>query len=76
LIQEHFDATNETWTRDLVTWHPEIDQSNGHLSFPTASGLGIDLNLEAIEEHPYDPDAFFNLHEEGWEQRIGSRESK
>jgi galactonate dehydratase len=35
--------------------------------------LGIDLNLDAIKEHPYDPDAFFNLHEEGWEQRIGSR---
>ena len=22
LIQEHFDAFNEAWTRDLVTWHP------------------------------------------------------
>ena len=22
LIQEHFDAFNEPWTRDLVTWHP------------------------------------------------------
>ncbi len=73
LIQEHFDATNEEWTRELTTWHPEIDRANGHLSFPTAPGLGIDLNLDAISEHPYDPDAFFNLHEEGWEQRIGSR---
>jgi galactonate dehydratase len=73
LIQEHFDATNEAWTRDLVTWHPEIDKTNGHLSLPESPGLGIDLNLEAITEHPYDPNAFFNLHEEGWEKRIGSR---
>lgn len=74
LIQEHFDATNEPWTRELVSWHPEIDKSNGHLSFPEAPGLGIDLNLAAIKEHPYDADAYFNLHEEGWEKRIGVRE--
>ncbi|NQW16958.1 MAG: mandelate racemase/muconate lactonizing enzyme family protein [Chloroflexi bacterium] len=73
-IQEHFDATNEPWTRDLVTWHPEIDKINGHLSLPESPGLGIDLNLEAVKEHPYDPNAFFNLHEEGWEKRIGSRD--
>ena len=34
LIQEHFDAFNEPWTRDLVTWHPSIDPANGHLSLP------------------------------------------
>ena len=26
LIQEHFDAFNDPWTQDLVTWHPAIDQ--------------------------------------------------
>jgi galactonate dehydratase len=76
LIQEHFDATNEAWTRDLVTWHPKIDKDNGHLSLPDQPGLGIDLNLPAIKEHPYDPNAFFNLHEEGWEKRIGVRDQK
>jgi galactonate dehydratase len=45
LIQEHFDAFNEPWTRDLVTWHLSIDASNGHLSLPDAPGLGIDLNM-------------------------------
>jgi galactonate dehydratase len=76
LIQEHFDATNEAWTRDLVTWHPNINKDNGHLSLPDQPGLGIDLNLPAIKEHPYDPNAFFNLHEEGWEKRIGVRGRK
>ena len=52
LIQEHFDAFNEPWTRELVTWHPTIDPANGHLSLPDAPGLGIDLNIEAIKRIP------------------------
>ena len=72
LIQEHFDAFNEPWTRDLVTWHPTIDPTNGHLSLPDAPGLGIDLNIEAIEAHPYDPHAYLNVHAEGWEKRLGT----
>ena len=55
LIQEHFDAFNEPWTRDLVTWHPTIDPKNGHLSLPDGPGLGIDLNVEVARAHPYDP---------------------
>ncbi len=73
LIQEHFDAFNDPWTRDLVTWHPTVDPANGHLSLPDAPGLGIDLNVEAMRAHPYDPRAFLNIHEEGWERRLGSR---
>jgi galactonate dehydratase len=73
LIQEHFDAFNEPWTRELVTWHPAIDPVNGHLSLPDAPGLGIDLITEVALAHPYDPDAFLNIHEEGWELRLGSR---
>ena len=49
LIQEHFDAFNDPWTRDLVTWHPTVDPANGHLSLPDAPGLGIDLNIDAIK---------------------------
>ena len=56
LIQEHFDAFNEPWTRDLVTWHPTIDPANGHLSLPDGPGLGIDLNVEVARAHPYDPE--------------------
>lgn len=72
LIQEHFDAFNDAWTFDLVTWRPTVDPKNGHLSLPDAPGLGIDLNIDAIKEHPYDPNAYLNVHTEGWEQRLGT----
>lgn len=72
LIQEHFDAFNDEWTRELVTWHPEINQANGHLSLPHAPGLGIDLNIEAIAGHPFDPHAYLNIFAEGWEKRLGT----
>jgi len=73
LIQEHFDAFNEPWTRELVTWHPTVNPDNGHLSFPDAPGLGIDLNIDAIKAHPYDPNAYLNVHTEGWERRLGTQ---
>jgi len=71
LIQEHFDAFNEPWTKELVTWMPEINPENGHLSIPTAPGLGIDLNLDLVKDHPYDPKAFLDIHQQGWEKRLG-----
>lgn len=71
LIQEHFDAFNDPWTRDLVTWHPTIDPTNGHLSLPQAPGLGIDLDIDVVAAHPYDPQAYLNVHAEGWEKRLG-----
>ena len=73
LIQEHFDPFNSPWTRDLVTWHPEIDPGNGHLSLPEAPGLGLDLNLDVARAHPYDPDAYLDANKEGWEKRFGVR---
>jgi galactonate dehydratase len=73
LIQEHFDAFNEVWTRDLVTWRPSIDPTTGHLSLPDAPGLGLGLVDDVARAHPYDPHAYLNLHEEGWERRLGDR---
>ncbi len=70
MIQEHFDAFNAPWAKDLVTWSPTVD-ANGHLSLPDAPGLGIDIVPEKIAEHPYDRSAFLNIYEEGWEKRIG-----
>lgn len=71
LIQEHFDAFNEPWTRDLVSWSPEI--KDGKLSLPEAPGLGIELDLEVARAHPYDPGAVLNIYADGWEKRIGRR---
>ncbi len=71
LIQEHFDAFNDAWTRDIVTWHPSIDPVTGHLSLPDGPGLGIDLNLDVVKAHPFDPGAYLNIFAEGWERRLG-----
>jgi galactonate dehydratase len=73
LIQEHFDPFNEPWTRDLVTWAPKLDVESGCLQIPTAPGLGLDLNIEVVRAHPYDPTAFFDTSKRGWEKRLGSK---
>jgi len=71
LILEYFDPFNEPWTQNLVTWQPVINLDNGHLSFPDTPGLGVDLNMDVILAHPYDPNAYLDIHQEGWEKRIG-----
>lgn len=75
LIQEHFDPFNDPWTRELVTWAPAIDPSSGHLSLPDAPGLGLDLNLDVVREHPYDPASFLAVGAPGWEKRLGAKTS-
>ena len=59
-----------------MTWHPTVNPDNGHLSLPDTPGLGIDLNIGAIKEHPYDPNAYLNVHAEGWEKRLGHGEQQ
>jgi galactonate dehydratase len=71
LIQEHFQPFNEPWTERMVTWSPRIDPKNGHLSLPDKPGLGLELIDEIAREHPYDPTAYLNVHQEGWEKRLG-----
>lgn len=73
LIQEHFDPFNDPWTRELVTWRPTINPENGHLALPEAPGLGLDLNLDVVQKHPYDPNAYLDVRKEGWEKRLGVR---
>ncbi len=71
LIQEHFDPFNEPWTSELVTWGPELDAATGRLSLPDGPGLGLSLVDEVANAHPYDPNAYLNVFEEGWERRLG-----
>jgi galactonate dehydratase len=71
LIQEHFDPFNEPWTADLVTWRPTLDADTGHLSLPTAPGLGLELVDDVAAAHPYDPNAYLNVYADGWERRLG-----
>jgi galactonate dehydratase len=74
LIQEHFDAFNEPWAQELVSWNPVIDPSRGHLSLPDGPGLGIDLDLDVARAHPYDPRAYLNIFQAGWEKRLGGQD--
>lgn len=73
LIQEHFDSFNEPWTQELVSWHPTIDPTNGHLSLPHSPGLGLELVDEVALAHPYDANAYLDIHQSGWERRLGGR---
>ena len=52
LIQEHV-FEDMPW-RDLV-YTPVLELENGRLKRPTLPGLGIDLVMEEIERHPYEP---------------------
>ena len=61
-------------TVERVTWTPRLNGEDGHLSIPTAPGLGLDLNLDVAREHPYDPASFFDATQEGWEKRLGVRD--
>jgi galactonate dehydratase len=72
MIQEHFDPFNEAWTKDLVVGAARLDPQTGHLPIPTGPGLGVDLDMDVVRKHGYDPNAYFDIHQEGWEKRIGT----
>ena len=67
-IQEIFDEFNVEWERDLVTGE-RFEVKDGYLDVPEAPGLGIDLNVEEIEKHPYAPGHWLPLFKDGWEER-------
>ena len=74
VIQEFFDPFNKPWTRSLVTWAPDLDE-DGCLPLPTAPGIGLELNPEVAEQHPYSEDNFLPLFQDSWELREGSSSS-
>ena len=67
-IQEHFDAFNEPWERELVSWLPELDPE-GCLAIPRWPGIGADLNLDQASKHPMKRGHYLSLFEDGWERR-------
>ncbi len=66
-ILEYFDDFSAPYVRDAVPGAPR--QVDGWLALPTAPGLGVDLDLDVIAEHPYKP-FVFDLFAEGWERRF------
>jgi len=49
---------------DLIT--SSLKREGGYLIIPTEPGIGLQLNHEGIEKHPYKPrDMVTRLHEDG-----------
>jgi galactonate dehydratase len=66
-IQEIFDDFNEPWEQLLVD-HP-VQVVEGLIQVSNRPGLGIELNQEEIERHPYHPENALPLFKRGWERR-------
>lgn len=67
LIQECFDDFLVPWAREVVRGAPEV--KDGYLEPSDAPGIGVELDEEEIARHPYHPDHFLRLFDEGWERR-------
>jgi galactonate dehydratase len=66
-VQESFDAFNADWTRQIVD--RPLTHEDGHVMVDDRPGLGIDLDWERIEAHPYQRGHVLKLFEPGWERR-------
>lgn len=67
MIMETFEEFNATWTRELVD-HP-LEVVDGFVEVSDRPGLGIDLDWDRLDAHPYEPQAWLPLFDEGWERR-------
>jgi len=67
LIQECFDDFLVPWAFDIM--HGVLRVKDGYLEPSDAPGIGVELDEEEMAKHPYGPDSFLCLFEEGWERR-------
>ncbi|MEO7142317.1 MAG: mandelate racemase/muconate lactonizing enzyme family protein, partial [Bryobacteraceae bacterium] len=66
-IHEIFDEFNEPWEKKIVT-HP-VEVVDGYIAISDRPGLGTDLNIDEILQHPYQPENYLPLFRPGWEKR-------
>lgn len=66
-IHEIFDDFNDSWSQNLLT--PPLKVENGYIKLSDRPGLGVELNLEEVKKHPYDPGHWLPLFKQGWEER-------
>jgi galactonate dehydratase len=65
LVQEAFAEFDVPWRNDLVGgWNPI---KNGEFHLGDAPGLGLELDEQAIADHPYIPNAFPSLWDGDWQ---------
>lgn len=65
-IQEYFNDFADPWVQSVAPGLPPV--VDGYFALPTAPGLGVELDLDVVREHPYKP-THFNLFRDGWERR-------
>jgi galactonate dehydratase len=65
-IQEYFNDFADEEVKRAAPGLPEV--VDGYFALPTAPGLGVELDLNFVAEHP-STGAHFNLHAEGWQYR-------
>lgn len=66
-IQECFDDFLEPWVNDVLTGFIKVE--DGHLTMPTAPGIGVTLNEDEAKKHPYGKSNFLRMFRPGWEKR-------
>lgn len=70
-IQEHFNDFADEHVKQAAPGLPEV--VDGSFALPTAPGLGVELDVDFVREHP-SRGARFDLHAEDWQFR-GTREA-
>lgn len=65
-IQEHFNDFAEIYVKEAAPGLPEV--VDGYFSLPTGPGLGVKLNEDIIQAHPYRR-VHFNLFADDWHKR-------
>jgi galactonate dehydratase len=65
-IQEHFNDFAEDWVKQLAPGNPEV--TDGYFGLPRGPGLGVKVNVDALEQHPRGH-VYFNLYAEDWHRR-------
>jgi galactonate dehydratase len=68
LIQEAFSEFDVPWRKDLVCGWDPVEQ--GHLVVPERPGLGIEIDEQAIADHPYIKNPFPSLWDKTWQKEF------
>ncbi|HEY8373186.1 MAG TPA: mandelate racemase/muconate lactonizing enzyme family protein, partial [Pseudonocardiaceae bacterium] len=69
-IQEHFNDFADSYVKQVAPGNPEV--VDGYFALPSGPGLGVELDLDAVAEHPR-RNVNFNLFAEGWQRREAER---
>jgi len=65
-IQEYFNDFTEPFVNETASGLPQV--TDGYFCLPTGPGLGVTLNEDVVEAHPYRRQ-HFNLFAEDWQRR-------